>query len=222
MSVFFERFVRWWRVPEEDVWSICRYHKVDLIVAVSYTTTKNRLVEATEMNLDRARKLKENFPDALLLFCSCESNGYPFYGAGCIENNHKIAYLRKYNIEPLVAPNMANTIDEAQKQKALLDIKNLHPNCMVICTGELHGPSSLLVWKMLSPETEVLVSTIPAEFEIQPDHPVEDQRTMGRWIWSNIKRQAALRVVYLIWLFNRKLGLKALGFLGKIKHKPAR
>ena len=116
---------------------------------------------------------------------------------------------------------MGNTIDEAYKIKLTLDTVGIHPKGIMICTGELHGPSAKLVYRMFFPESRIFISTVSYRLEIQPDHPVLDQRTMNRWILSNVKRQAALRACYGIWKINRPLGLKCLHVLRKIKHKAA-
>lgn|GEM_PF-4084720 len=220
---FVEWFVRWWAVKSVSLYDAYDVRKkMDLTVAVTYTSLPSKLVDATLANLKGAIEFKLAFPETQIAFCCCESDGYPSTGAGEAEYSFKTAILGVYGITPIVGRHIGNTIDEVMCLKEVFDNRNFRPARITICTGQLHSPSALLVWQMLFPSAEILVSTISYKYEIQPDHPVADQRTLARWIWSNIKRQAALRVCWMVWKVHRKSGLRLLGLLRKIKHKPAR
>lgn len=213
-------FVSWWRLPTMDYKEMLKAGP-EVIVAISYTTGRSHLMTATRRNLEEAANYAKTLSGSRVVYCSCESAGYPFAEAGRREHKLKLKLLRDQGITPIVGPHMGNTVDEAFNLRSTFDVRGFFPQSILICTGELHGPSALLVYKMIFPKAKIFVSTIPCGNEIQEDHPVRDQRTMFRWVMSNIKRQAALRACWLAWKVNKSLGLWALGLVRRIKHRSA-
>lgn len=197
-------FVRYWKKESGEEMEDTR---ADLIVPISYTTLQNRLTDATCANVELVLKLRKSwYPDARIAFSSCS---YPFPGAELVEDRLRTEMCRKAGVEPIVAAPMVNTVDEAMNiREAMMKHKGLYPQSILIVTGELHSPSAKYIWQELFPKARILIRCISYKLEIQPDHLVLDQRTMGKWILSNIKREVALRVL-------------PLSVIRKIQHKAA-
>ncbi len=200
-------FVRFWKTEDGEYGGGSPVmDKVDVIVPISYTTLRDRLTDGTKANIERAIEYRINWhPNASIAFSSCS---YPFKGAEQVEDKLRAGMCRKEGIEPIIAEPMVNTVDEAMNIRDALNTQGIHPKCILIVTGELHSRSARYIWKKIFPEAQILITCIPHELEIQPDHIVLDQRVMWKWVLSNIKREIALRIIPLSWL-------------RKIKHKPA-
>lgn len=210
--MFLPLFVRWWK-SEDDPETIDGMRKVlspygvEAIVPISFVTGKESLTYATLGNMRGAVKFSKMFPDARVAWSSCS---YPFPGAEEVENAYRVKMLKneRPRMEPIIAGPMINSVDEAMKIKEKLAERGISPKCILLVTGELHSRSARYIWKKVFPGTRILVSCIPYTLEIQPDHPVKDQRVMWKWVLSNILRQAALRVL-------------PLDMVRKIQHKAA-
>lgn len=198
-------FVRYWK-SENKSQDILR-SDVDLIVPISYTTLRDGLTEATKRNMEIAisEKIERSSSSIRLAFSSCS---YPFKGAEIVEDKLRSEMCRQVVIYPILARPMVNTVDEAFNVRDALNERGLKPKCILIITGELHSRSARYVWKKLFPEARILIRCIPYSLEIQPDHIVLDQRQMGKWVLSNVKREIALRLL-------------PLSFVRKFQHKPA-
>jgi len=197
-------FVKYWKT--ENTKEEIRSADVELIVPISFTTLRNKLTFGTLVNVTTAVMYKVRFfPDARIAFSSCS---YPFNGAEHVEDELRTDICQNAGIKPIIAEPMVNTVDEAMNIREALNSKGINPKCILIVTGELHSPSARYIWKKLFPDAKILISCIPHHMEIQPNHLVLDQRTMLKWVVSNIKREIALRLL-------------PLSFVRKIQHKAA-
>lgn len=199
----FQKFVQLWQVETYE--PLPRRNEVDLIVSISYTTLPKRLTDATKANLELALKYVKVYPQARLAFSSCS---YTFPGADKVEHILQMRMCAEAKVKPIVAKPMVNTVDEAMNIRAILNEKGIHPKCILIVTGELHSRSARYVWEKVFPGARIFIRCTPCDFEVQPDHPVLDQRVIWKWVRSNVLRQVALRCL-------------PLSYVRKIKHKPA-
>lgn len=189
-------FVRIWKTENtlEQIGSA----PIDLIVPLSFTSLPGTLTIGTGMSLERALGYHINyFPSASVAFSSCS---YVFPGAEKVEDALRTETCRQAGIEPIVAKSMVSTVDEAVNIQEALDARGIHPKCILIVTGELHSRSARYIWQKLFPGSQILITCISYQLEIQPNHPVLDQRQMWRWVLSNIKREIALRCLPLGWI----------------------
>ena len=186
--------VKHWKT--EDPFSEIRKANVDLIVPVSYTTLRDRLAIATEMNLKMALRYHVTVfrRKPKFAFSSCS---YPFSGAEMVEDRLKTGFCNRMDVVPIQAKPMMNTVDEAMRIKETLEKRNFNPHCILLVTGVLHSPSARYIWEKLFPDARILISCTPREYEVQPDHMVFNQRKMWKWVLSNIKREIALRILPL-------------------------
>lgn len=196
MHEFFLRiflvFLRWWKVrstTEEIIDS-----NVDLIIPISFSTLRNSLVFGTEANVKLACKWTKKFPSAKIIFSSCS---YTFPGAELVEDELRLKIFLKNGKRPLIADSMVNSVDEAMRIADTLLLKRVFPECILIIDGEIHSRSSAYIYGRLFPHSKILIDCTPYSLEYQPDHNVKSQRTLWRWLFSNIARQFALRILPL-------------------------
>lgn len=196
-------FIRLWK--KENIEEEIKTANISLIVPISFTTLRSKLVNGTRVNMEKAIQYQiEWFPNAVVAFSSCS---YLFDGSEIVENSFRAEMCQKAGIEPIIAKSMINTVDEAMSIRDALNIRRIYPKCILLVTGELHSRSVYYIWRKLFPDAYILITCIPHKLEIQPDHLVLSQRKTWTWIRDNIARQIALRILPLSWI-------------RKIRHKP--
>ncbi len=197
----FQIFVKFWKVETFDKSQISE-DAIGMIVPISFTTLRDRLVNGTEANDKSAIALHKSFPNAKFAFSCCS---YIFPGADKVEERLRLQQFETAGIRPIVADSILNTVDEALQIKEKLDSLNIHPKGIIVITGELHSRSTAYIWKKVFPETKIWIHCTPYTLEVQPDHLVKSQRKMWTWVRDNIVRQIALHLL-------------PLNFVRKIKH----
>jgi hypothetical protein len=166
--------------------------KVDLIVPISYTTLSGQLVNATRENLIKAVHWKKYFPRANLAFSNC---AYTFPNSAHTEGKFKRATLEKMGITSHIeAGEMNNSIQEARAIGVKLAKLDIHPECILVVTGEMHSPSARLIWERVFPKATILISCTGYRFEYQADHMVKVQRNVLTWFCANIARQMLILI----------------------------
>lgn len=187
-----ELLVSWWR-KENPI----KEGTAEIVVAISYCTGKDRLMEATKANLANAINFCTRHHHAHL--CFSRGCSYPFNGAEDVEWSLKIETIPPYMHRPVVGGPMVNTVDEAFNIRDELRAKGLISSIrrILICTGPVHARSAYLIYRELFPGSVVYLQLCAQGDETQPDHSVRSQRSPWVWFISNIARHVALLVLPL-------------------------
>ncbi|MDO8482922.1 MAG: hypothetical protein Q7S86_03840 [bacterium] len=165
--------------------------RFDLIIAISYSTGREKLVKATEAIAHRAAELSKRYPQAKVVLSNCE---YTFPGAEEVEWQFRRDLFAGYGITAHRAGNMNNSVQEAQAISRYVAGYKLPANRILIVTGEMHSRSARWIWERVMPNSEITVTCIGSEFEWQPDQPVFVQRGPWKWFAANIARQVLLQI----------------------------
>jgi len=165
--------------------------RFDLIIPISYSTGREKLVKATEVIAHRAAELSKRYPQARVVLSNCE---YTFPGAEEVEWQFRRDLFAGYGITAHRAGNMNNSVEEAQAISRCVAAYKFPAKCILIVTGEMHSRSARWIWERVMPNSEITVTCIGSEFEWQPDQPVFVQRGPWKWLFANIARQILLKV----------------------------
>lgn len=163
----------------------------DLIVPISYSTGREKLVIATEAIARRAADLAKMYPKAAVVVSNCE---YTFPGAEEVEWKFKQKVFAGYDVKARRAGNMNNSVQEAQAIAKYIAEYNLNAARILIVTGEMHSRSARWIWQRAMPCSKIVVTCVSNELEWQKDHPVLVQRTAWKWFLANVARQILLQV----------------------------
>lgn len=190
--LFLEWLVRLWSL-KRPVGS----KRVEMVVAISYCTGKNRLMLGTARNLQNAVSYCRINPWSYL--CMSEGCSYPFEGAAKLEGSLKSNEVKRSDLTRVVVGKpMINTVDEAYMIKEALPADLFdRVSSILICTGPAHSRSSYLIYRRLFPKAKVYLKLSSFRTETQPDHSVRSQRSPWVWFISNVARHMALRVLPL-------------------------
>lgn len=193
MSTLLDRVVGWWAEPRDNVEG-----KFDLIAPLSYGTRRGNLARATAENTRVAsRLLLRQSPGAYIAF---GNTGYIFPGAATYEAREKRQILLR-SIPPIPEEKIIDvgvinsTIHEAHVISLELGRRRLLPRQILLATGEMHAPAARLIWKVFFPEAEIRVAVNHYSCETEPGHPVFVQRSPWLWLFYQMARQVALRVL---------------------------
>ena len=181
-----------WKI--EDNASLVENRLFDLIVPISYSTRRDKLVTATEEIVRRAAELAQGHPEAVVVLSTC---GYTFRGAEEIEWTYKQNLFEQYGITARRAGSMNNSVQEADAVAKYVALHRLHSKRILIVTGEMHSRSARWIWRQVMPDSKISTVCISSRYEWQPDHPVLVQRGPWRWFAANIARQILLRILGL-------------------------
>lgn len=179
----------WWK--SEDSVTALANGRFNLIIPVSYSTGREKLVAATEAIARRAAELSKRYPQAVVVVSNCE---YTFPGAEEVEWKFRRNLFAEYGVKAQRAYNMNNSVQEAQAIAKYVAECNLTAERILIVTGEMHSRSARWIWKRVMPKSKITVTCIESRFEWEPNHPVLVQRGPWKWFLANIARQALLQI----------------------------
>ena len=191
-------------MSEDDAWAMT-IGCFDLIVPISYGTSRERLARATEAIARQAATIKSVYSQAELVFCNCE---YTFPGAEDVEWKYKQAVFEEYGyrLTARCAGKMNNSVQEAQVIAKYIAKHKLSAKRILVVTGEMHSRSARWIWKRVMPHSQVTVTCVNDKLEWEPNHPVLVQRTAWKWFLANIARQILLQIF-------------GLDRIGKLRHR---
>lgn len=181
--------INWWK-SEDSVVALAN-GRFDLIIPISYSTGREKLVEATEAIARRAAELSKRYPQAAVVLSNCE---YTFPNAEEVEWRLRRDLFAKYGVTARRAGNMNNSVQEAQAILRCVDGYKLPANRILIVTGEMHSRSARWIWERVMPNSQITITCVPSKFEWQPDQPVFVQRGPWKWFFANIARQILLQI----------------------------
>ncbi len=186
----FDTFVRFWKI-ENNYWEI-REWPVDLVIPICYTTRRDRLTLATELNFQIALGYLKIFPEATLAFGNWPCG---FQGAERVESELKYVLLPLLDSIKFLEVSILNSVDEAEKIRKATKDAGIEPRRILIVTGELHSRSVRFIYERVFPQAKILITCIHYRNEVEPGHIVRVQRTLWKWIPANLVRHALLRTV---------------------------
>ena len=181
---------------EDSVVTLANSH-FDLIIPISYSTRREKLVVVTEAITRRAAELSNRYPQATVVLSNCE---YTFPWAEETEWKFKRDLFARYGIIARRAGNMSNSVEEAQAISRCVDGYKLPADRILIVTGEMHSRSARWIWKRVMPNSQITITCVGNELEYQEDHPVFIQRTAWKWFFANVARQI------LLWTIGLRVG----------------
>lgn len=203
MQALLKLFIKIWGV---DTPLIADF-KPDIIAPLSYAVKKNSLTNGTREILKTAIKYWQKFPSALLVFAS---SAHSFPSSDKVEEKFKLEILDQMGVpreSVLYCGPIVNTVTEAEAICRTLQKAGEHPKNILLVTGILHSRGAKYIWektlRKYFPGTILKIAVIHFEYEYQKDHPLFFQRGPLRWIFANIGRQLALRLLGL--KFVRKI-----------------
>lgn len=194
VSFWLEFFVRSWRKCDTiQRLSLIQLENFDIIVPVSYTTLREKLTLASEINMVDAISIAKHSTKAPIIYSCCE---YTFEGSADIEGKYKRALLKRLGHcgKVIRAKNMNNSAEEALVIRDELLYENISARRIAIVTGEMHGRSARFIWEKVFPNAAVFVFCVSHTYEYQPDHLVKLQRGPWRWAFANVARQILLHI----------------------------
>jgi len=173
----------------------------DCIIALSYVVKRGALTNGTREVLLRVIEYWKKFPLAIIAFAN---SSHCFPGSDTVEEKLKYQLIDKARIPRsfvFSCGSAMNTVTEAEAICRGLQLAEFYPKNLLIVTGLLHSRGARFVWERTAPRyfkgVRIHIAVISLEYEYQKDHPLMFQRGLGRWIFANIARQAALRILGL-------------------------
>ena len=181
-----------WQTPSHPVF-IYR-QRYDIVVAISYSSRRDRLALGTEMVFRTAIRLFRKQGNTTLLAYGDAGNSFP--KAELTEGAFKKILLRELNVDQnlaIEAGRIMNSVTEAMRIKESLVTAGKNPkNILVVCTM-MHSRTVRYIWKKTFPDAWISIYCIDGFSDVEKGHQILLQRT--RWVWfiANILRHAALR-----------------------------
>ena len=189
--------INWWKSENSEREINNAVFSYQLIVPISYSTGRERLVKATEAIAHLAAKLVLKNTGAVVVLSNCE---YTFLGAEEVEWQFRRDLFAKYGVTAHRAGNMNSSVEEAQAISRCVAAYKFPAKRILVVTGPMHSPSARLIWEQVMPDSDITITCIDSELEYQPDHPVFIQRTAWKWFFANVARQI------LLWTIGLRVG----------------
>ena len=181
----------------------------DVITPLCYGCLEDRLADSTETILRRAAEYARRFPSAKIAFSNAT---HCFLGCERRCSELKAAVLEDEGLSPdriLEAEPMANSLQEAEAIRRRLEAASIHPERILVVTGQIHSRRARLVWKRAYPSSTIMLKTVEYLNECQPDHPVLLQRSYWKLFTMNVVHHAVLQVRGGAWLTNNLRHVRA-------------
>ncbi len=191
MNRFLQSLTSLWR--SEDTENRILASEVSLIVPLTYGTLSTHLTDGTKATTEIALQFLREVPRSYIMYCPCS---HPHGDGGVYEKHYRSLVLWRCS-RYIVGPMADNTVDEALKIRDALKAKGLNPVTILLVSGEWHSRSARYVWGKVFPDCEILVTCIGHFKEVQVNHPLDNQRSVFRWIMANVLRHLALRILPL-------------------------
>jgi hypothetical protein len=192
-----------------------------ICVATHSMINEVRPADATKANIEHAidwwyrisaaQKIKP-----LVIFGSC-SHAFP--GAAEAEERVKSFLCGVEEIPFVCVGKITNSVNEMEKWRDKAIIADSIPSGVLIVTSEMHSGAEYDLSKVVLPKAKVFVTCTSHEYEVQPDHPTDDQASWPRWLSCSIQRRIAFRTLLLA---PRRIQPRMLAFLRKQEHKQGR
>ncbi len=165
-----------------------------IIQAFCYGTHSDKLVKATETSTKKAGGLWKKYASI-----HGPKNVFVVYGTANLANvkgsskkedgfRRNILSQCGVHDNQIIRISIVNTIHEIHMMHALLSLMNVKPDIVIGCCGVIHGFSVKIGLKCFYPKATLIMDTFPGFYEMEPDHPVKDQRSTLKWyIMSTIR-----------------------------------
>lgn len=194
---------------------------ISVICVPSYSAkSPTELARATKINLANALWFWKQAPEdrkPRIVFGSC---GHAFPGAAEHESSLKRAICEKAGVPYIDAGDITNSVNEMDAwKKHLVERGAPIDHKMLICTCDLHSKAEYVLAGIIFPNAQVYVYADDYWYEVESDHPTDDQASWPRWTMCSIKRYLAFRFARMLPRNDQK---SFLDMLRKMTHKPGR
>lgn len=174
-----------------------RRAQVPVICVPSYSAiNRSELALATRKNMDAAlffHGLAEVKP--LIVFGSC-SHAFP--NAHVYEERMKVDICRARQAEYISVGPITNSINEMWAWRDVLRARNRLPDKLLITTCELHSKAEMLLAGMVFRGVTVYMRASDYRYEVEFDHPTDDQASWRKWTSCSLQRYSAFKVASLL------------------------
>ena len=178
------------------------FSRCDAVVALGYGLLKNKkLPDAEKKTLAEAVRIASKF-NVLIVWAN---SGYLYSGCAEEEEALKQAEINSMGFSAgqvkLLPEGVTNTVTEAEGIRSVLS--DAGSKTIVVVADWAHSKSARLIYRKIFPKADIVMRVVEGQWN--EDHLISLARSNFRWLFINVVRHLALRI----------LGLK---LVSRVKH----